>query len=184
MHVLKALDWVMLSLLSARHLFQAASVRWPIEGNSEKWHDQRFLICSPCFKIKIRLFYSFIHTVISLQINWHLWDSRALFSLTGSILRWAPTEPRSIRSYLSLWFAWWSYETQAGGGGKPRDYVACRYWLTNSSPEKCTDTHLYIRTLTHCQHDRDSASSQWSRIRWWHLKNDWCVEKGEPLLEG
>lgn len=52
----------------------------------------------------IRLFYSFIYTVISPQINWHLWDSRALFSLTGSIWRWAPTEPRSIRSYLSLWF--------------------------------------------------------------------------------
>lgn len=126
----------------------------------------------------------------SLQISWLLWASRAPSTLTGSIWRWTPIEPRSIRSCLSLWSTRWSYEWQAEWGGQPTDYVAPRCWLTYTPRNKCTDTHLHIHihtastTESVLQAIGPGSSGVFSRFGGEKTDVIWCVEKGKTLSQG
>lgn len=125
-----------------------------------------------------------------LQISWHLWVSRAPSTLTGSIWRWTLTEPRSIRSCLSLWSTRWSYERQAEWRGQPRDYVVPKYWHKLSPHPTLQKMHRHPLThkQTHCQHCSQLlqaiVQNQWCFSRFGEDK-EWCDsvwKREDPLM--
>lgn len=101
--------------------------------------------------------------LVSLQINWHLWDSKVPSTLTGYIWRWTLTEPKSTRSCLFLWCTRWNYEWHMDRWTEAKR-LCNSYELTHPhTPETlaqtyCSCTHTHAHTHAHTASTEESAA--------------------------